>query len=264
MSSFRSIVLLTTGSPQLRVDSIKRRMTRWTGLAFSDEKDEADNFIVGEAGVFMAKVAADCVYMLTLLDRPYWDSEDVEIYAEQARMRDDDPLASGLVKCHGAILFDAHVVSDGPTGTLHLAKLAAAAMEADTPVMVVPSSANVHRVGTEMRSALGRAREPAELMPYLLNFLVTPHASGQVLCLVTGMQFFDLPDLGMVCAADEIETAAAALQSTAGYEVQRGQAIALGETLTVPDAGDFRAIEPPFAASSYNDFGAMGLELLRG
>jgi hypothetical protein len=73
------------------------------------------------------------------------------------------------------------------------------------------------------------------------------------------MHFFDLPDLGMRSRPEEIEAAGQALQSFSMYLVSRGQAVPVGDTLTIPGCGDYRVAEPGFAPSPHAAFGSVEL-----
>ncbi|MHC4982297.1 MAG: DUF4261 domain-containing protein [Planctomycetota bacterium] len=243
---FRSLVLLTAARAQLRAENVKRRITRWTGLGFGEGK-EAENFIVGgDAGeIVMAKLDKEHLFLVNLLDRPYWETEDPKPYVEQAEADGNESLAEQLTACRGAVVIDSHLSPDPGVAVMYLAKLAAAVMEKDTPVLVVPASLKADAVRNEMRSALGRASELKDLLPYLLNFQVLPvGAAGEVMCTTLGMKLFDLPNVVMRSAADDLELAATAVQSVAAYVVQRKKRIAVGDTVGIPSLGELRVVEP--------------------
>ena len=258
MENWQSIVLLTTGKPQLAADNITRRLTRWTGCTFSGRQDESENFVVLSPPTGMIKLAGEFMFAVTVLERSYFDSEDAHPYLEQAKLADDERLAGLLRSCRGAIIIDAHII-ERPCESLHyLAKIAAAMMEQDTPVMLVPPSLVVRAVSGELRSAMGRADDVDELMPHVMNFSAAPEAQGGLIaCLTLGMHMLALPNVIMRCCQDQedVEQCAQAVQSLAAYMVNRRQAVSVGDTTeiasgslgflrVVPATRDGKALDP--------------------
>ena len=240
MENWQSIVLLTKGKPQLAADNITRRLTRWTGCTFSGRQDESENFVVLSPPTGMIKLAGEFLFAVTVLERSYFDSEDAHPYLEQAKLADDERLAGLLRSCRGAILIGAHII-ERPYESLHyLAKIAAAMMEEDTPVMLVPPSLVARAVSGELRSAMGHADDVDELMPHVMNFSAAPEAQGGLItCSTLGMHMLALPNVIMHCGQEQedFEQCAAAVQSLATYMVKRRQAVAVGDTTEIASGG---------------------------
>ncbi|MBT3202380.1 MAG: hypothetical protein HN350_20965 [Phycisphaerales bacterium] len=236
MENCQSIVLLTTGKPQLAVENIIRRLTRWTNCQFSKHDDESENFVTLSPTTGIIKLGGEFMFTVTILERSYFDTEDAQPYLEQAELSGDNRLAGLLQSCSGAILIDAHIITQPYKSILYLAKIAAAMMEQDTPVMLVPPSLVVREVSGELRSAMGRATDATELMPHMMNFSAEPNAQGdQVTCLTFGMHMLALPNVIMRCGLEQqdIEQCAEIVQSIASYMVDRRQAMPIGDTTEV-------------------------------
>jgi len=182
------------------------------------------------------------MFLVMALKRPYWQTEDVRPYLAQAEMEDDRRLSKYLRACRGAMLLDAHVSPDLPQSLLYLAKLTAAAIEGDTPVLVVPTSLKACVVSSEMRSALGRAAAPADLLPHVLNFQLLAENESRGVARTFGMQVFGLPNVAMRYSADTVHQIAGAVQSVAAYQVHCGEAMPIGDTMTIPNLPDLRCI----------------------
>lgn len=238
MGTSRSMVLLTKGRPSLQVENIQRRLGRWAGCVFGSKDGD---FVVHtkDSPFAMAKLAGEHLFMITLLPRSYWESEDSSIFLQGAQ--GDSRLEAMLMVCKGAVLIDSQV---GTAASMpFLAKLTAAMMEKDTPVLILPTSGRSHLVCDDLRTTLVKARSAEQLLPLLLNFQVIPRGDGEYLCLTMGMQMFDLPDVAMRCTQGEYERVAAAVQSTAAYQAQQGKALPVGDTMTIPGLGDLTAVE---------------------
>ena len=240
IENWQSIVLLTTGKPQLADDNITRRLARWTGCTFSGSEDDSENFVVLGPQTGMIKLAGEFLFAVTVLERSYFDSEDARPYLEQAGQAGDEHLAGLLRSCRGAIIIDAHIIERPYESLLYLAKTAAAMMEQDTPVMLVPPSLVVRAVSGELRSAMGRANDAAELMPHVMNFSAAPEArDDRLACSTLGMDMLTLPNVIMHCGQEQedVEQCAAAVQSLATYMVKRRQAVSVGDTTEVGSGG---------------------------
>jgi len=254
----RCIVLMTRGRPQLRVENVRRRLSRWTGLVLGS----GSSFIKGNGEKFLVSLNGETDLAVTLLQHSYWDYEDIRPYVLEAALAGDEELAELMSGCGGATVIEEHRATDGPTATAHLAKLAAAIMEVETPVVVVPPAMISWRVDNDIRSVLGRATRAEDLLGPLVGFHVAPvqpPAAGKYLCYAQGMQLFDLPDMGIYCN-DNLESAMGALRAAAKALVGGGKAPAVGETLSVEGAGELRFIEPEFEPANGSQFGAIGLE----
>jgi hypothetical protein len=237
---FQSIVLLTRGAPELDADKVKQRITKWTGVKFSDNNNETDNFLVGNDKRYMVKLNSSCMYMITLLHRPYWDSEDIRPYEYVVKTGGRPELLEVLKNTQGAILIDSHI---GPVnnGLLGLARLAAACLSSDTRAMVIPAAIKAEKITEELARKLVLAKEPSDLLSPLCNF-VPFWEEGKVRCMTRGMSMLGLPDVTMVVDDNEeqFDRAMAAVQSVAAYQVSLGKALPEGDTCEVPDCGRFR------------------------
>jgi hypothetical protein len=268
-SPFCSLVLLTRGPAVLRAADIQRRITRWTGLQFTGGND-AENFLVGEGDLVMCKLAREHLFVLTAVQRPYWESEDIWPYAETVEARGGASLAEQMTSCQGAILIDRHVVQDARRAAWYLCKLAAAAMDRDTPVLVAPMCWNVRPVSEKLRQALAEAADCMDLLAYLLNLRTVqwdgPDGEGQTWFLCNGMHVFGLPDVGMCAPPGREQETAAAVQTVAAHMVRRGAPLPAGDTVSFEGApaplGTVRVIEAQYEPSPYAAFGALGLEFV--
>lgn len=236
MDNWQSIVLLTIETPHPVREDVVRRLTRWTGLEFGEAKEASRNFVVLDSRGGMLKLDGDQLFVVTALERPYFASEDIEPYEEQAGFAGDQRMVNLLRTCRGAILIDAHIIQRPYDSLRRLAQIAAAMMAPDTPVMLVPPSAKALAVTGEVRSAMGRAADVAALMPYVMGFHVL-EAAGQAVCFTGGMPMLMLPDVMMRCTPGEVEAAAAAVQSLASYMVARRQAVPVGDTMELGPPG---------------------------
>jgi len=257
MGVFRSIVLLTKTLPSLHVGYVQSNLEAH-GFVFSGA-DDAENFIVGEDEIFIVKLAGENLFMIRLLTGSYWGMESFESFAATPEVQDNPALRESMKAAEGAILIDPHLVDNGPSTALYLSKLAAALMTSETSVMLVPPSWKASPVTAQLQSALMSAGTAADLVPHLLNVHIAAGTGDSFWCFVLGMHLFDLPDLGTHCTADDLETTQAVLQSHAMYVVQRGEAVPVGDTFTVPGMGDYRVTEPDFDPSPHAAFGAVGI-----
>ena len=138
--------------------------------------------------------------------------------------------------------------------------VAAALMENDTPVLVVPVSLKASMVSSEMRSALGRASAPADLMPWAINFQFLAEDESHGVALTMGMQQFGLPNVAMRYTADNAHEAAGAVQSLAIYQVHCGKPMPVGDTMTIPDHGDLRCVSADRIDPRLDSDTCVGLE----
>ena len=106
---FRSVVLLTRDEPRIDVKRAKHRLTGWLGITFPDGSDEATNFVAGDDAdtFFMAKLFGQNIYMIKVLNRPYWDSEDIRPYEDLLQSNEQLKLVEMMKSTRGAILIDA-------------------------------------------------------------------------------------------------------------------------------------------------------------
>ncbi len=238
---FRSVVLLTRNEPRVDVEKAKQRLAKWLGINFTDD---SANFLTGGGGgekIFMAKLFTQNIYMITLLNRPYWDSEDIKPFEYLLQLEEQPELMEMMRNTRGAILIDASI-GVLPEQLLGLVKLGAALINSDTVVLLSPGTFKAHKLTTELAQTLMQAKEPTDLVSILCSF-VPIISKGRIQFRTRGLAMFDLPEV-LAEAAEEneqqVDQNETAVQSVAMYQVQRGKAIPHGDTCSIPNAGSYR------------------------
>lgn len=240
---FRSIVLLTKGAPVVDSEKVKQRLGKWLNVRFTERSDEASNFFVGDGNMYMAKLHGTNIYMVTLLNRPYWDSEDLLPYEYLLNLGNKTSLLESMKNTQGAIMIDAHIGST-PQQMLGLAKLAVSLMASNTTVLLSPAAYHPEKITTELAQKLIGAKQAADLLGPLCSVvpLRMDEKTQRVQVRTRGLAMFDLPDVLVETQGrpEQVQQAMEVVQSVSMYQVQRGKALPPGDTCSVPDAGSYR------------------------